>query len=226
MKRSGLSLLLGVLLGLGSPAMGQPESHAPADPAAVAGAELAFARMAADEGQWTAFAAWSTSQALMFVPQPVNAHEFLRGLDNPPRSVTWQPQEVWSSCDGSLAFTRGPWQRADGTVGYFTTLWQRQDDGSYKWLLDQGDVLPEPLPEMAVVEARVAECPASNLAVGEPFSRASTDAGERFSFRSADGSLYLTLTVATDLGRSWQLQLLSGGDMVTVTEGHVAGPEG
>ncbi len=44
-----------------------------ADPAKVIATELAFARAAQEKGQWTAFAEFAADDAVMFVPQPVNA---------------------------------------------------------------------------------------------------------------------------------------------------------
>lgn len=134
------------------------EDIARADPSRVVASELAFARAAQEKGQWTAFAEYSTSDAVMFVPEAVNARNWLRGQRNPPASVSWQPHQVWSSCDGSLAVTKGAWQRPDGTTGYFTTVWARQRDGSYKWVMDQGDTLAEPLEAPEMIEARVAQC--------------------------------------------------------------------
>ena len=134
-----------------------------ADPAQVVAVELAFARAAQEKGQWTAFAEYATDDAVMFVPQPVNAQTWLKGRANPPQAVRWQPHRVWSSCDGSLAATKGAWQRPDGSVGYFTTVWQRQEkkkDG-YRWVLDQGDALAEPLAAPEMIEGTVADCPSA-----------------------------------------------------------------
>ena len=102
------------------------EDYRRADASAVVAAELAFARAAQEKGQWTAFAEFAADDAVMFVPEPVNAQAWLKGRANPPQAVRWQPHQVWSSCDGSLAVTKGAWQRPDGSVGYFTTVWQRQ----------------------------------------------------------------------------------------------------
>ena len=128
-----------------------------ADPSKVVAAELAFARLAQEKGQWTAFAQTSTDKAVMFVPQPVLAHQWLKGRANPAVAVKWQPHQVWLSCDGSLAVTKGPWQRPQG-VGYFTTVWQRQRDGQYKWVMDQGDGLEQALPEPEMIGGKVASC--------------------------------------------------------------------
>lgn len=129
-----------------------------ADPSKVIAAELAFARLAQEKGQWTAFAETSSDDAVMFVPEAVNAHAWLKGRANPPQAVRWQPHQVWSSCDGSLAVTKGAWQRPNGTVGYFTTVWERKRDGDYKWVMDQGDGLAEALAEPEMIGGAVAQC--------------------------------------------------------------------
>jgi hypothetical protein len=129
-----------------------------ANPSAVVATEIAFAREAQEKGQWTAFRAFAADNAVMFVPQPVAAKEWLKGRSNPARAVSWQPHSVWMSCDGSLAVSKGAWQRADGSVGYFTTVWRRQKNGSYKWELDQGDTLPQPLAAPDMIAGNVADC--------------------------------------------------------------------
>ena len=129
-----------------------------ANPSAVVAAELAFARAAQEKGQWTAFRDYAADDAVMFVPQPVAAKSWLKTQANPAQAVKWQPYAVWSSCDGSLAVTKGAWRRPDGAVGYFTTVWRRQRNGDYKWVLDQGDTLAQPLPEPEMIAAQVADC--------------------------------------------------------------------
>jgi hypothetical protein len=72
--------------------------------------------------------------------------------------MTWQPYAVWMSCDGSMGVTKGGWQRPDGTVGYFTTVWRKQKNGAYKWQLDQGDALAQPLAAPEMISGDVADC--------------------------------------------------------------------
>ena len=155
---SGGPQAVGPRLGLGGPGDRDRDEYRRANPSAVIAVELAFARLAQEKGQWTAFLETSTDDAVMFVPQPVNAHDWLRRQTNPPEAVKWQPHQVWSSCDGTLAVTKGAWQRPDGTVGYFTTVWERQRDGKYKWVMDQGDELAQPLEAPEFVEATAADC--------------------------------------------------------------------
>ncbi len=199
-----------------------------ADTAAVVAAELAFARAAQDKGQWTAFAEYATKDAVMFVPQPVAAQSWLKGRANPPQAVRWQPYQVWSSCDGSLAVTKGAWQRADGSVGYFTTVWQRQrkkKDG-YRWVLDQGDALAAPLAAPEMIQGTVADCgraadaPESEQADWEANSEAAGLAAG--SGASEDGSLTYRYRVQPSGARVFEVFLLKGGKMEQVLLSEVA----
>ena len=158
-------------------------------PGKIVAAELAFARAAREKGQWTAFREFATDDAVMFVPEPVNARDWLAKQKDPAESVKWQPHQVWMSCDGSLAVTKGAWQRPDGSFGYFTTVWERQPDGEYKWVLDQGDVLAEPLPEPDVVESEIASCKAPSPDPGIMLTAMSPDNTQMLGGRSLDGSL-------------------------------------
>jgi len=170
-----------------------------ADPSKVIAAELAFARLAQEKGQWTAFLETSANDAVMFVPEPVNAHDWLKGRANPPQAVRWQPHQVWSSCDGSLAVTKGAWQRPDGTVGYFTTVWERQRDGDYKWVMDQGDVLAEPLSAPEMLAASVADCASPP---GPPPIVVSVPAATINRGASRDSTMHWSTAVTPDGSRS------------------------
>lgn len=202
-----------------------------ANPSAVIAAELAFARLAQEKGQWTAFLETSTGDAVMFVPQPVNARDWLRRQTNPAQAVRWQPHQVWSSCDGTLAVTKGASQRPDGTAGYFTTVWARQRDGDYKWVLDQGDVLEQPLAAPELIAGKVAECTRPD---------APADRRERYRFRpaairamvcegttcrgggtSADGTLSFDYQVVGQ-GRQLTVQMRESGAMSEVMRSEVA----
>jgi hypothetical protein len=65
---------------------------AAAAPATAVDAERAFAAMAQTEGQWAAFRAFAASEGLLFVPEQVNAQEWLK--------------EAGASPDGSLVWNR------------------------------------------------------------------------------------------------------------------------
>jgi hypothetical protein len=196
-----------------------------ANPSAVIAAELAFAQLAQDKGQWTAFAETAAANALIFVPEPVVAQGWLKGRANPAQSVRWQPHQVWSSCDGSVAVTRGAWQRPNGTQGYFTTVWQRQKDGAYKWVFDQGDVLYPPLAEPEMIAASVADCTSKQaIAVvkGAWIDSLPASGGGG----SDDGSLAYEWSVAPDLSRQFSVSMLKDGETVEVLSVRVAAPQG
>jgi hypothetical protein len=134
-----------------------PRLRPVADPSAVIAAEIAFSRMAQEKGQWTAFRETAAKGAEMFVPDRVLAQDWLKGRADPPIPVRWQPTEVWSSCDGSYAVTRGAWQRP-GSVGSFVTVWQRQNDRGYKWVLDMSLADEAAVASSDTVTAQVADC--------------------------------------------------------------------
>jgi hypothetical protein len=127
-------------------------------------AERAFAADAQTLGQWTAFRKWAAPGAIMFVPQPVNAHEFLKNLPDPKLTYQWWPAQAFISCDGKTAVTTGPAVRG-AYRGYFTTLWQRQPDGSWRWLLDHGDALRTVRRAQEVTRVRRASCTKPELAL-------------------------------------------------------------
>jgi hypothetical protein len=124
------SLLLCLLFGSGQPVT-------------AVDAEREFADLAQRDGQWTAFRAFAAPDALLFVPEPVRASDFLAARPDPAASVIWWPSQSWVSCDRSLAVNSGPWIRDGGRrTGTFTTVWQRHADGSWRWLLDHGRETP------------------------------------------------------------------------------------
>ena len=189
-----------------------------ANPTAVIAAELAFAQLAQTKGQWTAFRETATADAVMFVPQRVNAQSWLKGKADPAVSVKWQPHQVWSSCDGSYAVTRGAWQRPN-SVGYFTTVWQRQKNGGYKWVLDQGDAMAMPLDPPEMIAAKVADCkglpPIAQVTAAQPDRRAGL---------SDDRTLSWTVQVDRQCGRTYRLLLWDGTKMAEVMSGSVDVP--
>lgn len=182
-----------------------------ANPSAVIAAELGFARLARDKGQWAAFRATAAEGAEMFVPQRVKAADWLKGQAEPALAVTWQPHAIWSSCDGSYAVTRGSWQSANG-AGHYATVWQRQTSGTYKWVADMSlaNAQVEPAPEM--VPAAVADCPKAGA---KPIPADPIAAGAGADIRSAaatDNTLSWTTAVRSDGARDITVRLWKNGD--------------
>jgi len=135
---------------------------AAANPGEVIAAERAFARMAVEKGTWTAFRHYATKDALWPSQGPsgglVNVQQALRNTPDPAQPVVWGPDAAWSSCDGSFAVTTGEAAFPGGRTR-FVTVWQRQDDGEYRWVLDQNFASPGGEISPDLIPARVAECP-------------------------------------------------------------------
>jgi hypothetical protein len=194
-----------------------------ATPATAIDAERAFAADAQKIGQWTAFRKYATDDALMFVPQPTKAQDFLKDRKDPPVSVFWWPGRSYVSCDGHTAVNTGPWVREWGkSVGYFTTVWQRQADGGWKWVYDAGDSLPAARAEGGDIKSRTAACPKTPISpVMQPEAPADVKSS---SGSSKDGTLNWTWTVSTDGSRSFIAYLWDGQQHRVVVEDKV-GPQ-
>lgn len=184
-------------------------------------AERAFAQMAQDKGQWTAFRGYAAPDAVMFVPQPVNAQEFLKDKKDPPKAIRWQPTHAWVSCDGTLAIDTGNWQGANGkVVGYFTTVWKRQADSSWKWVYDGGDALTTARAPVAKPTVVVADC---KIQTAVPMFVSPTSM-KSYSFVSKDGTLMGFADVNRDGSRSFIARAGVGGKPVQVLTDNVAAP--
>lgn len=155
MKRIALALLLLA----GSAQAARPPMRLSANPSAVVAAEIAFNRLAQEKGQWSAFRETAAKDAVMFVPDMVNAQVWLKGRKDPPASVKWKPEKVLMSCDGSVGVSTGSWQQPDGSIGFFTTIWRRDNKGRWRWVLDHGDTLKAPRPAADFITTRLATCP-------------------------------------------------------------------
>jgi hypothetical protein len=232
------AFVFAAVLGLGAVAMAGhgdarprgyrgPPGHGTANPSALVAAEIAFARMAREKGQWSAFREYADEDATMFVPEAVRARDWLKGRDDPPAPVQWQAHQVWMSCDGTLGVTRGAWQRPDGSTGYFTTIWKRQKKGDFRWVLDQGDTLTQPLAEPDMLSASVADCqrgvrgvePDGTIVVEEQSASRAKGSG-----RSADGTLTWKYAVAPDRSRTISVSMRKDGGMREVLALSVAAP--
>jgi hypothetical protein len=194
---------------------------AAATPMSAIDAERAFAADAQKLGQWTAFRKWAAEDAVMFAPQPSNAHEFLGERKDPPVSVFWWPGRSYVSCDGATAINTGPWVREWGkSVGYFTTVWKRQADGGWKWVYDAGDALKVPRAEGGDIASKRASCegrPVEAIALGAEGYHSGGGS-------SADGTLAWSWAVGPAGDRRFIAQLWNGRAFDTVIDDKVAAP--
>ena len=191
-----------------------------ANPSAYIAAEIAFARLAQEKGQRTAFRETSAPDAVMFVPQRVKARDWLKSQANPAEAVKWQPHAVYVSCDGNSGATTGAWQKGGGN-GYFTTVWLRDPiSGKINWVLDHGDGLATPRAAPDFIESKQAKCgsrPAVPIEAG--------DEGDDMAVGlSPDQTLSWTSTVHPDQSRHLVIRLWDGKTMATVIDDKVGAP--
>lgn len=168
MGRGAIAVVMLALVTGCAPVAAPPQNmaaNARADAARIAqeiiNTERAYAESARRDGQWTAFRAYAAPDAVMFVPGPTPADQWLAGKADPPQSADWQPHRVIVSCDGTLAVSTGAAQFAGGLNGVYVTIWARQADGSWRWIADDGGTVERALSAPAAPAVEVAECPGS-----------------------------------------------------------------
>jgi ketosteroid isomerase-like protein len=123
---------------------------------AVEQAERDFAADTAKNGFHRGFIAWSTDDAIGFLPKAGNFHKTLAdalaadpSLADKPTPLRWRPFYVGVANSGDLAFDLGTWTlEGSDKAGWFFTIWEKQADGGWKWSLDggAGDDTPDNLP--------------------------------------------------------------------------------
>jgi len=176
-----------------------------AQPSTIVAAEIAFAREAAEQGQWTAFARFAAPGALMHGPDgPFPLAPWLATQTNPPQAVQWKARKVVMSCDGAVAVSQGRYRDPDGSVGNFVTVWERQPDGEYRYVFDVGGPdVPQPAPrkaqeaqpgdivvtEIDAIEGLVATCPRSGGPTPPPPAIPLGEDGKADARLSRDGTL-------------------------------------
>lgn len=117
--------------------------------------ELAFAKMAAEQGIRPSFMAFIADDGILFRPGPVKGKQWM--VDHPlPASdkqplLSWYPSVADMARAGDMGYTTGPWEfKADVhdakavAFGNFLTVWKRQADGSWKFAIDLGISNPQP----------------------------------------------------------------------------------
>lgn len=174
-----------------------------AQPSTIVAAELAFARAARENGQWTAFRQFVAPGALLHGRNgPFPIEPWLATQMDPPEAVHWEPRAVVMSCDGALAVSQGRLTTPDGKVGNFITVWERQPDGAYRYVFDAGGLdVPQPPPRKPVEEGNivvsaidavlglVASCPRGGTPVPPPPAIPVGEEGKADARLSRDGTL-------------------------------------
>lgn len=186
------------------------------EPSTIIAAELAFAREAREKGTWTAFRKWSTADALWPSPQWQNVQTALKGIADPAQPIVWGPDMVWVSCDGSFALSTGPASYPSGRKSRFATIWQRQDDGEYRWVLDQGFDLEDGYAQREMIAGRGAECPAGTRSFRQQRGYQARRDGAWQAGRSDDSTLAWDTALAADCRRTFVVTARQDGEMKEV----------
>lgn len=148
----GIDVVLLVTL-TGLLAQAHPAVDIPPPLAAMAEAERAFAARARDVGVRDAFLQFLTADAVMFLPDPVVAHEGLVNRPSVPfadESLTWEPRLGDVAASGELGWLTGPSLFAAGKGSdraprhsTYLSLWKRQSDGTWRVIVDVGAGTPD-----------------------------------------------------------------------------------
>lgn len=196
-----------------------------AQPSTIVSTEIAFARAAREQGQWTAFEQFAAPGALLHGRNGViEAAPFLASADDPPEAVQWGVRTVVMSCDGELAVAQGRYRDPEGLVGTYITVWQRQSDNSYRWVYDGGGPdVPQPPPRREVedgdivvtaidaVQGLVATCPRAGETIPPPPADSRVSERPQDVKQSRDGTL------------RWRFQHRSEGEKYVVAEYYYLG---
>lgn len=212
-----------------------PEGQSYANSSAILVAEIAFARLAQEKGQWTAFRQTAADDAVMFVDQPVLAQNWLKGRADPEAAVKWQPQKLFMACDGRTGASTGASQYPGGATGYYTTVWQnmekpRAKKPDWKWVLDHGTVLAQPRVGEEMISSRTAVCTGNpkaalgDIPMGAPAKNAVPVAPQpRGARASADGTMVWRWDVRSDDSRTITIELWNGSAFEAVVSDEVSG---
>ncbi len=161
--------------------------------------------------------------AVTFVPEPVNAKEWLSSA-SPIPNTNWQPHSVLVSCDGTMGVTTGAirWGSVDG---YYTTVWQ--DTGKlgrkrdWQWVLSHGDGVETPREASEFLQTKVASCDGEPLDGGIDLG-ASKQTGQ---MQSNDGSLVVSWAFGEAGSRKIAVRLWDGTAFETQLLDQVEGSE-
>jgi ketosteroid isomerase-like protein len=123
--------------------------------AALIKAEADFEKARAERGLegWLSFFADDAANVNPGQPIVIGKDEMRRRLEkewNPDLKLTWKPAKADIAASGDLGYTFGTWEltgksRAGEPVrltGKYATVWKKQADGTWKVVLDLGNVDP------------------------------------------------------------------------------------
>lgn len=210
-----------------------PAGQSYANSSAVLVADIAFARLAQDKGQWTAFRETAAPDAVTLIAGPVLAQDWLKGRADPPQAARWQAKRLFMACDGRTGAASGVLQFPDGPVGIYTSVWQnlekpRAKKPKWKWVFNHGALAASPPADEEMISSRTAVCtgnPKATLAgvqmgplLKDTDIAAPAASGAR---ASADGTMVWRWQVRPDNSRLVTIELWNGSGFDVVVRDDV-----
>jgi len=122
-------------------------------PAVLLRTDSAFSQMALDSGMHKAFKFFAANEMTKFTFDKILPDSLTAG-DSSKAGKTllcWAPLKANISKDGDLGWTAGTWfyiidvsGKLDTVkTGHYVTFWEKQEDGSWKYIVDKGNLSPE-----------------------------------------------------------------------------------
>ena len=212
-----------------------------AQPSSIVATELAYARAAQEQGQFTAGLEFAAPGAVQHGRNgPVSFAELASALDEPEAAAQWSPGVVVQSCDGSIALSQGRFIDAEGFVGNYVTTWARQQDGSFRWIYDvagRDDPQPEPQPELEIddnaivvtaidsIQGLIATCPRAGETIPPPPAIPIGEEGTADARLSRDGTLRWRWEHQEDGTKYVSAEYFFQGQWLTAIEESLASPQ-
>jgi hypothetical protein len=192
------------------------------NPTVILALDIAQNRLAQDKDAYAALGETAAKNAVIFVPEPVEAKPWLKA-QSPLKNTSWQPHRVFMSCDGKTGVTTGAikWGNVDG---YYTTVWQffQKPDGTgdWRWVLSHGDSIEVKREAPEFLQPKTASCKGAAPAI-----LSAPGVGEQMKQNlSRDQSLSVSWLYRPDKSRMIEVKLWNGSAMETVLRDEVAVP--
>jgi len=124
------------------------------DPSVLIKTDSAFSRMASDSGMKKAFTYYAGDEAIKLTMDRmpiIGKNSIGSSFTEKDRGLEWEPLRAKISESGDMGWTFGKWRfilrSGDFTDtvsrGVYVTFWEKQEDGSWKYVIDGGNITPE-----------------------------------------------------------------------------------
>lgn len=113
-------------------------------------AEKDFGKSIAKNGEKNSFLDYSSSAALVFRPNPVNAKTYYGNQSDDSKSLSWEPNLAKVSRSGELGFTTGSFvnNNSEPKYGQYLSIW-KTENGKWKLVIDLATASNKPLAKVS-----------------------------------------------------------------------------